>query len=82
MQIFSIVLSILAIAIALIGLGGANIRKGNSGEWAPIALLPAFIIGLLAGAVALVLSLITRSGVPPCVRFLSACRLLQWFLLL
>jgi nucleoside recognition membrane protein YjiH len=64
MQIFSIVLSILAIAIALIGLGGATIWKGNSGEWAPIALLPAFIIGLPAGAVALVLSLITRSGVP------------------
>jgi len=64
MQIFSIVISFLAIALALIGLGGATIWQGSSGEWAGIALLPAFIISLPAGAVALVLSLITRSGVP------------------
>lgn len=62
MQIFSIVIS--SLAIALIGLGGATIWQVSSGEWAPIALLPAFIISLPAGALALVVSLITRSGVP------------------
>ena len=64
MQIFSIVISSLAIAIALIGLGGATIWRGSSGEWAPIALLPAFIISLPAGVIALVISLVIRTGVP------------------
>jgi nucleoside recognition membrane protein YjiH len=64
MQIFSIVISSVAIVIALIGLGAATIWQGSSGEWAPIALLPAFLISLPAGALALVMSLITRSGVP------------------
>jgi hypothetical protein len=64
MQIFSIILSSLAIAMALIGLGGATIWQGGSGEWAPIALLPAFLLSLPAGVVALVISLVTRTGVP------------------
>jgi len=64
MQIFSIVISSLAITIALIGFGGATIWQGSSGEWAPLALLPAFLISLPAGALALVMTLITRSGVP------------------
>jgi hypothetical protein len=63
MQIFSLVISSLVIVIALLGLGGATIWKGSSGEWAPIALLPAFIIGLPAGAIALLISLVTRTGV-------------------
>jgi len=64
MQIFSIVISSLAIALALVGLAGATIWAGNSGEWAPIALLPAFIISLPAGVIALIISLIIRTGVP------------------
>ena len=64
MLIFSTVISSLAIVIALIGLGGATIWQGSSGEWAGIALLPAFLIGLPAGAIALVISLVVRTGVP------------------
>ena len=63
MQIFSIVISSLGIIVALIGLGGATIWKGSSGEWAPIALLPAFVTSLPAGVIALVISLLVRTGV-------------------
>jgi len=64
MQVFSIILSSLAIVIALIGLGSATIWQGSSGEWAPIALLPAFLLSLPAGVVALVIGLVTRTGAP------------------
>jgi len=64
MLVFSIVISALAISIALIGLGGATIWQGSSGEWAPIALLPGFVISLPAGVIALAISLVVRPGVP------------------
>ena len=64
LQIVSMVISSLAIAIALLGLGGATIWRGPSGEWARIALLPAFIINLPAGLIAGVIGVAVRSGVP------------------
>jgi len=63
MQVFSIVISSFAIALAVVGLAQATIFQGPSGEWARLALLPAFIISLPAGMIALIISLITRTGV-------------------
>src|SRR5262249_28136846 len=62
MLIFSIVISSLGIVIALLGLGGATIWKGSSGEGAPVALFPAFITTLPAGVIAFVISLLIRTG--------------------
>jgi hypothetical protein len=63
MQVFSIVISSLGIALAIVGLASATIFQGPSGEWAGIALLPAFLISLPAGIIALIISLIARTGV-------------------
>jgi len=68
LQIFSIIMSSLAILIALICLGGATIWRGSSGEWAIVALIPAFLISLPAGLIALIIGLVTRRGVLPAMR--------------
>src|SRR5262245_52939176 len=64
LQIFGIVLCALAIVVALIGLGAATIWKGPSGEWARVALIPAFLVNLPSGLIALVIGLAVRGGVP------------------
>jgi hypothetical protein len=64
LQIFCIAISSLAILLALVGLGGATIWKGSSGEWANISLLPAFIFNLPVGLIALVIGFVARGGVP------------------
>src|SRR5262245_26028461 len=63
MQVFSIVISSFGIALAIVGLAEATIFQGPSGEWAGLALLPAFLISLPAGMIALTISLIARTGV-------------------
>ena len=64
LQIVSIAISSLAITLASIGLGSATIWQGPSGEWARLALLPAFIISLPAGLIACVIGVTVRSGLP------------------
>ena len=64
LQMFSLTISALAIAFALVCLGGATIWKGPSGEWAVLALLPPFIVNLPAGIIALVIAITVRRGAP------------------
>ena len=64
LQMFSLAISVLAIAFALVCLGAATIWKGPSGEWAGLALLPPFIINLPAGAIALGIAIAVRHGAP------------------
>src|SRR5262245_64197401 len=53
LQIYSVVLSSLGILFSLLCLGSATIWAGPSGEWARIALVPAFLLGLPAAFFAL-----------------------------
>jgi len=62
LQIFSILISSLAILVALICLGGATIWQGPSGEWANLALIPSFLFNLPPALIALVIGLVVRGG--------------------
>jgi hypothetical protein len=64
LQIYAVVLSSLVILFSLFCLGSATIWTGGSGEWARLALVPAFLLGLPAALFALVIAVIVRREVP------------------
>jgi hypothetical protein len=64
LQIYAVVLSSLVFLFSLFCLGSATIWAGPSGEWARIALIPAFVLGLPAALLALVIALAVRREVP------------------